>query len=381
MSQRFRDCNGKSIYKVSGSNCHTPSNLYDQKNQVDSILEYMSQGLDKLRGVQGLMGDQGFQGIQGLVGGEGPTGVDGFQGIQGIQGPSGSGGGGGGSSGITISSLVTNYNNTVTSTSLPTVDPSVLVQNQYVDDGYFTMTIGFPFTLMGQTYTSVNLYSNNIVTFGPPVSPYNYNYSDYNTWVSYYPSPSFYVGAGDGSMRQVYATQAYGDDAPGVVGQRECTIKYIGTQQYSQSNPPDIIWELTLKENQPNKLFLKILSFNDNGKTNGVNIYSFASTGRLNVPDTYTAFDPNTQTELEITLDKQTLSTDYTASKLSFVDKINSIVVNNQVDAVEVDLGYILSDTSDTPSSNRVNNVISMTQATYDALATYDPNTLYVITT
>lgn len=115
MSQRFRDCNGKSIYNVSGAGCHTPSNLYDQKNQVDSILEYMSQGLDKLRGIQGLMGDIGFQGIQGFVGGEGPTGIqgdtgnDGIQGIQGLvgprgpQGPAGSGGGGGSLNKTTLS--------------------------------------------------------------------------------------------------------------------------------------------------------------------------------------------------------------------------------------------------------------------------------------
>ncbi len=73
--------------------CITPSDLYDQKNQVDSILEYMFQGLNSMpRGPQGIQGPAGT----GTGGGsQGLQGTNGLQGLQGVQGPAGTGTGGG----------------------------------------------------------------------------------------------------------------------------------------------------------------------------------------------------------------------------------------------------------------------------------------------
>ncbi len=86
MSQGSRGCGGNSIYRVANGGCHTPSSLYDQKDQVDSIFEYLYQGLQKTRGIQGTVGADGPQGIQGLAGPDGIQGLVGGEGIQGVQG-------------------------------------------------------------------------------------------------------------------------------------------------------------------------------------------------------------------------------------------------------------------------------------------------------
>jgi hypothetical protein len=349
-----------------------------------NIVEYWFQGgvqdgsfvIKTVEQTQGLQGVQGIQGIIGETGIQGLAGETALQGIQGIQGPSGSGGGGG--SGITIAALSTTFTNSISPATIPTVNPSQLVFDTNLDEGVYTMTIGFPFQLFGQTYTSINFYSNNFFTFGPAAAV-NYGWASYEEWVTDFPYPGVYIGSDDGSMRQIYATQAYGDDAPGAPGSREATFKYLGTQYYNDPTP-NIIYELTLKENQPNKLFLKILAFTDNGDTAGVDFFTFSTTGRIGVPDMYTEFDANTQTELEITLSQNISAVDYTASKLTFVDSINSVTDNTSLDLLELDLGYVKSDPNSVPTSGRIYNIVSMTQADYDSLTEKDPQTLYIIT-
>ena len=165
MSQRFRDCGGKSIYKSTGASCNTPSDLYDQKNQVDSILEYMTQGLDKIRGIQGFQGDpgldgaQGIQGIQGLTGTQGTHGIQGLRGLpgigiqgnEGIQGPAGSGGSGPG--GTTVSTLETSRTNSVVAIdNLTEVNPSTVLYDGAGDQDEVAgpNPIGFDVEILGQ---------------------------------------------------------------------------------------------------------------------------------------------------------------------------------------------------------------------------------------
>lgn len=287
------------------------------------------------------------------------------------------GGGGGGDGLITVSSSVTTYVNTVVPTTLIEVNPQDLVYDADEDEGQFEMSIGFPFQLFGQTYTSVNIYSNSFFTFGTPIAV-DYGYDSFTGWITAYPVPGVYIGTYDGRMKEIYATQLVGAPAPGPVGQRECTIRFIGSQNYSDSIP-DLEWEITLKEDQPNKIFLKILQFNDNGGTNGVDLFSFATTGRLSVPDSYTAFNPNVNTDYEITLARNIGVSDYSGSRLVILDSVDSLSENAETESVDVQLGYLKSNTDVVENSGKIVNIVSISQADYDAIVTKDPQTLYII--
>lgn len=56
-------------------------------------------------------------------------------------------------------------------------------------------------------------------------------------------------------------------------------------------------------------------------------------------------------------------------------------VFNDQItaDIDPVDIGAIATDTAGITGASKINNIVSLSQANYDALAVKDANTLYVI--
>lgn len=374
MSQKFRDCGGKSIYKSNGDSCNIPSNLYDQKNQVDSIFEYMSQRFDNLSGVQGVQGVQGGLGSQGVQGISGVSG-NGVQGLQGIQGPSGEGSGAGGT---TVSNVESSLIKTATPvTNLDEVNPTNIVYDGSgsQDERVEYVGIGFDVEIFGITYDTVDIWSNGYITFGGNGSS-EYDQGSYNNWIDAVPYPGVFIGAYDYSVQQI--TQS---DLTGSPGQQVSTIRFQGSQAYANTDPnlSDIFWEITFHEDEPSKIYLNIIQFNKTGLQEEVDLFTFISTG---VQDEYVIFNSDEGNQYELNLGIVYTTLDYTGSKISFSTPGTVVSKNIPLDTVEIYVGVdylIKSDTSSIINSSQVLNVVSLSQADYDNINSPSSDTLYVI--
>lgn len=189
--------------------------------------------------------------------------------------------------------------NSTSATSLPTVNPTQIEHfNSSMDEGHVAVDIGFDVIICGRRYGKVFINSNSYFTFGSIVD--NYGYETYYEWASAIPFTGVFVGAGDRSLQILTST-----GPQGTTGQRTNTIRFQGSAYWGNSDPAqsDIIWEITFKEQFPSKIFLKILAFNDEGGTEGVDFFTFSSAiGTINADAIVSPFICQTGAMYEITL-------------------------------------------------------------------------------
>jgi len=277
----------------------------------------------------------------------------------------------------TVTSSNTVVVNTVTPVdNLVEVNPVPVIYDGSGDQGerVITVPIGFDVQILGETYNTMLVCSNGYLTFGG--SGLEYNQSSYNAWIELVPFPGIFVGAYDYSLQKVTKSVP-----TGVVGQQVTTVRYQGSADYNNTDPAfsDLFWEVTLHEDEPTKLFLNIIGFNTDGRVEGIDIFTFSSTGVIN---DYVVFDVTAGNQYEIELSSTTSVSDYTGGKITFVDPGFSVSKNVPLDTVEINLGtelFVKSDTSQIPESSKIVNIISLNQAAYNNIVSPLTDTLYVI--
>lgn len=279
---------------------------------------------------------------------------------------------------ITVSTEATTITNAVGPATLSEVNPT---QNTNFDgssdEGSVEVPLGFSVEILGNSYSSVFVNSNSYFTFGGMTAAYGE--TTYNDWIQAVPHPGVFVGSDDGSYQKVTSTGAIG-----TLGQRTSTVRFQGSVDFANTDPnlSDVFWEITFHEDEPGKIYLNIIEFNDQGGSEGADFFSFSSLGVTGQPESYVSFSPATGSQYVITLDSVTATTDYTGSKLVLLDPGVSVSENIPQNSVDVSFGlsdFVKSDITIDPSFNKISNIVSLTQADYDGLTTPDPNTLYVI--
>jgi hypothetical protein len=184
-----------------------------------------------------------------------------------------------------------------------TVNPSQITEfdanGSSFDEGFVNVLIGFNVLILGRIYNRVYINSNSYFTFGGIVS--EYGYESYEEWASGVPYPGVFVGSSDGGLQLIKSTGPLG-----TIGQRTNTIRFQGSANYSTSDPnlSDVIWEITFREDQPSKILLKIIAFNDEGGEEGVDFFTFSSGAtERNPTGSIVPFVCETGAQYEITLD------------------------------------------------------------------------------
>ena len=275
----------------------------------------------------------------------------------------------------TVSTFDTTLVNTVTPVdNLVEVDPVPVIYDGSgdQDERIITVPIGFDVQILGETYDTMLICSNGYLTFGG--SGLAFEESSYNAWIELAPFPGIFVGAYNYSMQKITKSDPTGDP-----GQQVTTVRYQGSADYNNTDPElsDIFWEVTFHEDEPSKLFLNIIEFNTDGREEGVTIFTFSSTG---VVDDYVTFDVTAGNQYEIELGSQIAGTDYTGSKITFTDPGVLISKNEPLDTVEINTEvYVKSDITQVENSGKIINMVAITQADYENIASPRFDTLYII--
>lgn len=286
------------------------------------------------------------------------------------------GGGGGGE--LTISTQEVIITKSAVAATVPIVNPTaVVIYDSSADEDSFTVPIGFSVNIFGASYTSVFINSNSYFTFGGMVE--TYGESSYENWMNAVPYPGVFIGSDDGSIQRILSTGAIGTP-----GTRTNTIRFQGSVEYNNYDPDlsDLIWEITFKENEPEKIYLNLINFNQNGNEEGVNYFTFISTAGVPGASGYTQFEAVTGGQYLLTLSKTSVTTDYTGSSVILNAPYTTITQDTPSDPIEISIDlarYVASDITAVPSSQKIVNLVSLSQSEYDSISQKDPSTLYVI--
>lgn len=165
--------------------------------------------------------------------------------------------------------------NTITAATVPLVNPTQITNfnanGLAFDEGHVEVSIGFDVLVFGAVYNSVFINSNSYFTFGGITDDYGYN--SYQEWLLGIGFSGVFIGSDDGGLQLIKSTGPLG-----TVGQRTNTIRFQGSASYTVSDPnlSDVIWEITFRENNPSKIFLRIIAFNPEGGVEGVDFFTFS---------------------------------------------------------------------------------------------------------
>ena len=134
---------------------------------------------------------------------------------------------------------------------------STVPTNGSNDDGYWTLTLPFNISYLGNSYTTVYLGTNGYLTFEGGSTAFD---SLGPTTPNY---PKIMIGAADRSIQRIY----YGEE--GVAPNRTFRIRAEAHVNYSGGvlGSPTIVYEYVFYENTPNQIDLQIGT--NNGKTSG----------------------------------------------------------------------------------------------------------------
>ena len=143
-----------------------------------------------------------------------------------------------------ISSLTTITNSLLGAAALSSVTTPSTGNN---DDGYYAITLPWNVNYLGVSYSTINVCTNNYLTFGAGAQTYS-GFSSVGPSV-----PKLCMGANDNSWQRVY----YGTE--GTAPNRTYRVVYEGTASTAGTlGSPTIVWEAVFYENNPSQIDVQI---------------------------------------------------------------------------------------------------------------------------
>lgn len=131
--------------------------------------------------------------------------------------------------------------------NVPGFTPSTTPTSGNTDDGYWTLSLPFPISFNGATYSTIFVGTNTYITFGAGSTAYS------NLDVSNPALPKIMISCGDNSCQRIY--YGFSGSSPN----RTYRVRFEGTSATTGTlGSPNMLYEATFYESIPNQIDIQI---------------------------------------------------------------------------------------------------------------------------